>query len=199
MKGKRRTIDDWKNAAIGAVKELSGQARTDKEIKKSLRDNISSAWGRRPNAAEVNKLREMMTTAGVIKELSKSPIKIGEWTGVADIISYEIIPEKMSSLGQQETLVTEEPKADKVSRKEVKFRMSIQKGGMTEGTQWHNGTVLKSFSSFSIIEFTLSQETQGAKRFGEAIEELRKDGIGYSFDLQTNPTVVRIAERLMEL
>jgi hypothetical protein len=202
MKGKRRTIDDWKNAAIGAVKELSGQARTDKEIKKSLRDNISSAWGRRPNTTEVNKLREMLTTAGVIQALPKNPVKIGKWASAADIVAYEIIPEKVSGIGEAKT--KEEPqeqeKVTPTAKKELKFRMSIQKGGMTEGSLWHNGEVLKSFKDFTVIQFVLNQETQDdSRRFGEAIEELRDKKIGYSFDQKTNPGVIRIVERLMAL
>jgi hypothetical protein len=200
---KKRTLEDWQNAAAGAVKELSGQARTDREIRKSLRDNISSAFGRRPNSAEVDKLRDMMATAGVIKELPKSPVKIGKWTGATDIVAYEIIPERISGLGQ-EAPVTEKPRVDPViptaTKKELKFRMSIQKGGMTEGSLWHNGVVLKSFKNFTIVQFVLNQETQDdSKKFGEAIEELRDMKIGYSFDLKTNPGVIRIVERLMVL
>ena len=200
---KKRTLEDWQNAAAGAVKELSGQARTDREIRKSLRDNISSAFGRRPNSAEVDKLRDMMATAGVIKELPKSPVKIGKWTGATDIVAYEIIPERISGLGQ-EAPVTEKPRVDPVipiaSKKELKFRISIQKGGMTEGSLWHNGVVLKSFKNFTIVQFVLNQETQDdSKKFGEAIEELRDMKIGYSFDLKTNPGVIRIVERLMVL
>lgn len=200
---KKRTLEDWQNAAAGAVKELSGQARTDREIRKSLRDNISSAFGRRPNSAEVDKLRDMMATAGVIKELPKSPVKIGKWTGATDIVAYEIIPERISGLGQ-EAPVTEKPRVDPViptaTKKELKFRMSIQKGGMTEGSLWHNGVVLKSFKNFTIVQFVLNQETQDdSKKFGEAIEELRDMKIGYSFDLKTNPRVIRIVERLMVL
>ena len=93
---KKRTLEDWRNAAAGAVKELSGQSRTDREIRKSLRDNISSAFGRRPNSAEVDKLRNMMAIAGVIKELPKNPVKIGKWASATDIVAYEIIPEKVS-------------------------------------------------------------------------------------------------------
>jgi len=200
---KKRTIDDWRNAAVGAATELSGQARTDKEIRKSIRDNISSAWGRRPNSAEVDKLREMMTTAGIIKELPKNPVKIGKWSGATDIVAYEIIPERVSELGQ-EAPITEEPRIDPVipttTKKELKFRMSIQKGGMTEGNLWHNGVILKSFKDFTVIQFVLNQETQDdAKKFGEAIEELRDKKIGYSFDKKTNPGVIRIVERLMVL
>lgn len=200
---RKRTLEDWQNAAAGAVKELSGQARTDREIRKSLRDNISSAWGRRPNSAEVDKLRDMLTTAGVIKKLAKSPIKIGKWTGATDIVAYEIIPEKVSKLGQ-EAPITEEPRVDPVlpttAKKELKFRMSIQKGGMTEGSLWHNGVVLKSFKNFTIVQFVLNQETQDdSKKFGEAIEELQIKKIGYSFDQKTNPGVIRIVERLMAL
>ena len=200
---KKRTLEDWQNAAAGAVKELSGQARTDREIRKSLRDNISSAFGRRPNSAEVDKLRDMMATAGVIKELPKSPVKIGKWTGATDIVAYEIIPERISGLGQ-EAPVTEKPRVDPViptaTKKELKFRISIQKGGMTEGSLWHNGVVLKSFKNFTIVQFVLNQETQDdSKKFGEAIEELRNMKIGYSFDLKTNPGVIRIVERLMVL
>lgn len=200
---KKRTLEDWQNAAAGAVKELSGQARTDREIRKSLRDNISSAFGRRPNSAEVDKLRDMMATAGVIKELPKSPVKIGKWTGATDIVAYEIIPERISGLGQ-EAPVTEKPRVDPViptaTKKELKFRISIQKGGMTEGSLWHNGVVLKSFKNFTIVQFVLNQETQDdSKKFGEAIEELRDMKIGYSFDLKTNPGVIRIVERLMVL
>lgn len=200
---KKRTLEDWQNAAAGAIKELSGQARTDKEIRKSLRDNISSAWGRRPNSSEVDKLREMLATSGVIKELAKSPVNIGKWSGAADIVAYEIIPENVSGLGQ-EAPVKEEPRVDPVipstTKKELKFRMSIQKGGMAEGDLWHNGVVLKSFRDFTIVQFILNQETQeDAKRFGEAIEELRDKKIGYSFDQKTNPGVIRIVERLMVL
>ena len=203
MKGKKRTIDDWRNAAVGAVKELSGQARTDKEIKKSLRDNISNAWGRRPSSAEVDKLREMLMTAGVIKKLAKSPVKVGKWSEATDTVAYEIIPERVSGLGQ-EAPIAEEPRIDPVipvnTKKELKFRMSIQKGGMTEGALWYNGVILKSFENFTIIQFVLNQETQDdAKRFGEAIEELRDKRIGYSFDLSTNPGVIRIVEKLMAL
>jgi hypothetical protein len=78
--------------------------------------------------------------------------------------------------------------------------MSIQKGGMTEGDLWHNGVILKSFKDFTIIQFVLNQETQDdAKKFGEAVEELRDKKIGYSFDQKTNPGVIRIVERLMVL
>lgn len=200
---KKRTREDWRNAAAGAVKELSGQSRTDREIRKSLRDNISSAFGRRPNSAEVDKLRDMMAMAGVIKELPKNPVKIGKWASATDIVAYEIIPEKVSDLGQEAPIV-EEPRVDPVlpttTKKELKFRMSIQKGGMTEGDLWHNGVILKSFKDFTIIQFVLNQETQDdAKKFGEAIEELRDKKIGYSFDQKTNPGVIRIVERLMVL
>jgi len=200
---KKRTLEDWRNAAAGAVKELSGQSRTDREIRKSLRDNISSAFGRRPNSAEVDKLRNMMAMAGVIKELPKNPVKIGKWASATDIVAYEIIPEKVSGLGQEAPIV-EEPRVDPVlpttTKKELKFRMSIQKGGMTEGGLWHNGVILKSFKDFTIIQFVLNQETQDdAKKFGEAVEELRDKKIGYSFDQKTNPGVIRIVERLMVL
>jgi hypothetical protein len=200
---KKRTLEDWRNAAAGAVKELSGQSRTDREIRKSLRDNISSAFGRRPNSAEVDKLRDMMAMAGVIKELPKNPVKIGKWASATDIVAYEIIPEKVSGLGQEAPIV-EEPRVDPVlpttTKKELKFRMSIQKGGMTEGDLWHNGVILKSFKDFTIIQFVLNQETQDdAKKFGEAVEELRDKKIGYSFDQKTNPGVIRIVERLMAL
>ena len=200
---KKRTLEDWRNAAVGAVKELSGQSRTDREIRKSLRDNISSAFGRRPNSAEVDKLRDMMAMAGVIKELPKNPVKIGKWASATDIVAYEIIPEKVSGLGQEAPIV-EEPRVDPVlpttTKKELKFRMSIQKGGMTEGGLWHNGVILKSFKDFTIIQFVLNQETQDdAKKFGEAVEELRDKKIGYSFDQKTNPGVIRIVERLMVL
>jgi hypothetical protein len=200
---KKRTLEDWRNAAAGAVKELSGQSRTDREIRKSLRDNISSAFGRRPNSAEVDKLRDMMAMAGVIKELPKNPVKIGKWASATDIVAYEIIPEKVSDLGQEAPIV-EEPRVDPVlpttTKKELKFRMSIQKGGMTEGDLWHNGVILKSFKDFTIIQFVLNQETQDdAKKFGEAVEELRDKKIGYSFDQKTNPGVIRIVERLMAL
>jgi hypothetical protein len=200
---KKRTLEDWRNAAAGAVKELSGQSRTDREIRKSLRDNISSAFGRRPNSAEVDKLRDMMAMAGVIKELPKNPVKIGKWASATDIVAYEIIPEKVSGLGQEAPIV-EEPRVDPVlpttTKKELKFRMSIQKGGMTEGDLWHNGVILKSFKDFTIIQFVLNQETQDdAKKFGEAVEELRDKKIGYSFDQKTNPGVIRIVERLMVL
>ena len=200
---KKRTLEDWRNAAAGAVKELSGQSRTDREIRKSLRDNISSAFGRRPNSAEVDKLRNMMAMAGVIKELPKNPVKIGKWASATDIVAYEIIPEKVSGLGQEAPIV-EEPRVDPVlpttTKKELKFRMSIQKGGMTEGGLWHNGVILKSFKDFTIIQFVLNQETQDdAKKFGEAVEELRDKKIGYSFDQKTNPGVIRIVERLMAL
>jgi hypothetical protein len=200
---KKRTLEDWRNAAAGAVKELSGQSRTDREIRKSLRDNISSAFGRRPNSAEVDKLRNMMAMAGVIKELPKNPVKIGKWASATDIVAYEIIPEKVSGLGQEAPII-EEPRVDPVlpttTKKELKFRMSIQKGGMTEGDLWHNGVILKSFKDFTIIQFVLNQETQDdAKKFGEAVEELRDKKIGYSFDQKTNPGVIRIVERLMVL
>lgn len=200
---KKRTLEDWRNAAAGAVKELSGQSRTDREIRKSLRDNISSAFGRRPNSAEVDKLRDMMAMAGVIKELPKNPVKIGKWASATDIVAYEIIPEKVSGLGQEAPIV-EEPRVDPVlpttTKKELKFRMAIQKGGMTEGGLWHNGVILKSFKDFTIIQFVLNQETQDdAKKFGEAVEELRDKKIGYSFDQKTNPGVIRIVERLMVL
>lgn len=200
---KKRTLEDWRNAAAGAVKELSGQSRTDREIRKSLRDNISSAFGRRPNSAEVDKLRDMMAMAGVIKELPKNPVKIGKWASATDIVAYEIIPEKVSGLGQEAPII-EEPRVDPVlpttTKKELKFRMSIQKGGMTEGDLWHNGVILKSFKDFTIIQFVLNQETQDdAKKFGEAVEELRDKKIGYSFDQKTNPGVIRIVERLMVL
>jgi hypothetical protein len=200
---KKRSLEDWRNAAAGAVKELSGQSRTDREIRKSLRDNISSAFGRRPNSAEVDKLRDMMAMAGVIKELPKNPVKIGKWASATDIVAYEIIPEKVSGLGQEAPIV-EEPRVDPVlpttTKKELKFRMAIQKGGMTEGDLWHNGVILKSFKDFTIIQFVLNQETQDdAKKFGEAVEELRDKKIGYSFDQKTNPGVIRIVERLMVL
>ncbi len=200
---KKRTLEDWRNAAAGAVKELSGQSRTDREIRKSLRDNISSAFGRRPNSAEVDKLRDMMAMAGVIKELPKNPVKIGKWASATDIVAYEIIPEKVSGLGQEAPIV-EEPRVDPVlpttTKKELRFRMSIQKGGMTEGDLWHNGVILKSFKDFTIIQFVLNQETQDdSKKFGEAIEELQIKKIGYSFDQKTNPGVIRIVERLMAL
>jgi hypothetical protein len=125
----------------------------------------------------------MLTTAGVIKKLAKSPIKIGKWTGATDIVAYEIIPEKVSKLGQ-EAPITEEPRVDPVlpttAKKELKFRMSIQKGGMTEGSLWHNGVVLKSFKNFTIVQFVLNQETQDdSKKFGEAIEELQIKKIGF--------------------
>ena len=197
MKGKKRTIDDWKNAAIGVVKELSGQARTDREIKKSLRDNISGVFGRRPNSMEVNKLLEMMTAAGIIKELAKNPVKIGAWSGATDIVAYEIIPERVSGIGKE--VVQEEPQEAPTAKK-LKFKMSIQKGGMTEGALWHNGVILKSFKDFSIVQFILDQSTQDdSRKFGEAIEELREKKIEYSFDLSTNPGVVRVVERLMAL
>ena len=153
--------------------------------------------------AEVDKLREMMATAGVIKELPKNPVKIGKWASATDIVAYEIIPEKVSGLGQEAPIV-EEPRVDPVlpttTKKELKFRMCIQKGGMTEGGLWHNGVILKSFKDFTIIQFVLNQETQDdAKKFGEAVEELRDKKIGYSFDQKTNPGVIRIVERLMVL
>jgi hypothetical protein len=78
--------------------------------------------------------------------------------------------------------------------------MLIQKGGMTEGDLWYNGIILKSFKNFTIIQFVLNQETQDdAKKFSEAVEELRDLKVGYSFDQKTNPGVVRIVERLMAL
>lgn len=199
---KKRTIDDWRNAAIAAAKELSGQARTDKEIRRSIRNNISDTWHRRPNSSEVDKLRKMMVDAGVIKELPKSPVKIGKWTGAADIISYEIIPEKVSGISEEKVPVVEKPETslETSSAKKLAFRMSIQKGGMTEGKSWHNGLILKSFKDFTIIKFVLNQETQeDAKKFCEAVEELRDLKIGYSFDLKTNPGVIRIVEKLMAL
>jgi hypothetical protein len=200
-KNKKRTIDDWKNAAIGAVNDLSGQVRTDKEIKKSLRDSISDAWSRRPSGTEVGKLREMMESAGIIKKLPKSPVRIGKWTGATDVVSYEIIPEKIAQFGANQS--SEEVKTNPVvpaANKRLRFRMLIQKGGMTEGDLWYNGIILKSFKNFTIIQFVLNQETQDdAKKFSEAVEELRDLKVGYSFDQKTNPGVVRIVERLMAL
>ena len=200
---KRKTIDDWKNVASWAAKELSGQARSDKEITKSLRDNLSSAFNKRPTKIEIDKLRGLMEAAGVIKKLSKGPVRIGQWTESTDVDFYEIVPERVQKIGEkvQETKQkTETAPTTASTKKTLKFRMLIQKGQMTVGELWHNGLILKSFKTFSIIQFVLNQETsEDSKRFVEAIEELRDLKIDYGFDLKTNPGVIKVVERLLAL
>ena len=202
---KKRDINDWREAAKKAVESL-GNAPTKREVRKALRDNISTVFGRRPNNEEVNKLQELMEVSGVIKEMKKSPVKIGAWTEATDTICYQVIPEKVATIGAPDEAPVPSPETSAPEAKEVTttkdlvFRMSIDIGNLKRGDIWNNGIVMAGFEGYSIVQFVINRDTQeGSKKFFESMKKLKDKKIGYSFDTRTNPKIIEVVEKLMVL
>ena len=194
-KNQKRTLEDWKSVAQGAI---SGLTETNISVlRKSIRKSMSERFGRRASGQEVDGVIKKLEKAGIAMKMAKPSVKIGEWSNAADVIFYKIDESKIDLFGQEivEIVVNKTDEPQPKSSVEFVLKLDTLDRGLVKEELCREISEFPELG-FMVIEFNIPKNREKIASLYEMLEHLKNLKIEMSLTKGTNPKIQSIIDNV---